>query len=479
MSSAQQRVPAAGRPDSRQDGVSDGRQNVNRQRDLRSSLHPYTNLQVHEEQGPFVITRGDGVFVEDDRGRRFLEGMSGLWCAGLGFSEPRLVEAASQQMARLPFNHGFSHRASEPVIDLADRLVDLAPASLDRAIFVNSGSEAVDLAIKIAWYVMNARGFFEKKKVISRVRAYHGVTIAAGSLTALPYAQKGFDLPVDRFLHTETPHPYRFQQAGESEEDYATRLAEYLEDLIVQEEPETVAAFIAEPVMGAGGVIMPPATYFEKVQAVCKKYEVLFIADEVICGFGRTGNFWGSDTYGIQPDMMTCAKQLSSGYLPIAGLMMSDAIYQDLKSQAPKYGVFGHGNTYGGHPVSAAVACEVLDIYEERDIIGGVRERATLFSERVERLNAFELVGEARSVGLLGGVELIREKPFKVGFAPETMAAAKVVSLCLEQGLILRALPGDCIGICPPLIISEGELNQLFDILEGALEKALQTLKDQ
>ncbi|MCB2055757.1 MAG: aminotransferase class III-fold pyridoxal phosphate-dependent enzyme, partial [Geminicoccaceae bacterium] len=290
-------------------------------RDVAYQVHPYTNLRLHEEKGPLVITGGEGVWVEDDDGKRYIEGLAGLWCTSLGFSEKRLVEAATRQMAKLPYTHIFAHRSSEPSIELAEKLLSIAPPSVQKAFFVNSGSEAIDTALKIIWYYNNARGKPEKKRIIGRKRAYHGITVAAGHLTGLPYARAGFDLPMsDRFFHVSTPSFYRDGRPDESEEAFCDRLVREVETLIEALGPETVAAFVAEPVQGAGGVIVPPEGYFTKIQKVLKKHDILMVADEVICGFGRTGNMFGSQTFDIQPDMMTVAKQLSSAYLPIAGL---------------------------------------------------------------------------------------------------------------------------------------------------------------
>ncbi|HET6468381.1 MAG TPA: aminotransferase [Geminicoccaceae bacterium] len=443
-------------------------------RDAAHVVHPYTNLRLHESEGAMVITGGEGVWVTDDDGKRYIEGLAGLWCAGLGFSEKRLVEAAQRQMSRLPYSHTFGHRSTEPLIELAERLVAVAPEPLDHVFFVNSGSEAIDTAIKLVWYYNNARGKPEKKRIIGRKRAYHGITIAAGHLTGLAYARSGFDLPIaDRFFHLTTPSLYRDGRPGESEAQFATRLAEELETLIRLLGPETVAAFVAEPVMGAGGVVVPPEGYFEKIQAVLGKYDVLMVADEVICGFGRTGNMWGSDTYGIRPDLVTCAKQLSSAYLPIAALLMSGPFYEVLADQSAKLGMFGMGYTYGGHPVAAAVALETLKIYEEDDVIGHVRRVTPHFQTRLLALGDHPLVGEARGVGLVGGVEIVASKSSREQFDPALKVAAQIVTACLPHGLLLRPLPGDVIGICPPLVISEAEIDLLFDRLEAGLNDVL------
>ena len=446
-------------------------------RDVAYTIHPYTNLDVHRERGPLIITRGEGIYVWDEDGRRYLEGLAGLWCTGLGFSEKRLVEAARRQLDTLPYMHIFAHRSTEPVIELNEKLISIAPAGMKHVFLVNSGSEAIDTAIKFVWYYNNALGRPGKKKIISRKRGYHGITVAGGSLTAIPLMQNDFDLPIcERFLHTETPSHYRCGLPGESEEAFTDRIVASLEKLILDEGPDTVAAFFAEPVMGAGGVIVPPAGYFAKVQALLKKYDILFLADEVICGFGRTGNMWACQTFDLKPDLVTCAKQLSSAYLPIAGVMISDPIHDAFIEQSKKHGSLGMGYTYGGHPVPAAVALETLKIYEERDIIGHVQGVAPHFQRRLRRLGDHPLVGEARGIGLIGGLEVVADKDSHAQFPPERRAAMEVSERALAGGLMVRPLPSDTIGICPPLIITEPQIDELFDALEIALNEALPLL---
>lgn len=444
--------------------------------DKQFALHPFTNLSGHQSQGPFIIERGEGVYVWDDKGNRLLEGMSGLWCTSLGFSEHRLAAAAAKQFAELPYSHMFTHRSTPPAIELSQRLVELAPEGIGKCFFVNSGSEAVDTAIKMAWYYNNALGRPEKKTIIARHRAYHGVTVAAGSLTGLPYAQDGFDLPAIPVMHVETPHAYRHAEESETEQQYATRLAQSLERQILEAGADTIAAFIAEPVMGAGGVLLPPEGYFEKVQEVLARHDILFIADEVICGFGRTGNVWGSDTYNIKPDIMTSAKQLSSAYLPIGAVLVSDALYEVFEQYADKLGVFGTGTTYGGHPVSAAVALETLNIYESDDIFSQVRQRSPHFAERVQALQNHPLVGHARSVGLIGAVELVADKGSKEQFPPADKMAAQVMAAARKHNLILRAVPGDTVAFCPPLIINDEQIDEMFDAVTDALNDVHQGL---
>ena len=439
-------------------------------RDLAFHLHPSTNLRLVQSEGPLVITRGEGVYVYDDEGRRYLEGMSGLWCASLGFSEKRLAEAAYRQMLELPFYHSFGGKVPAISTELAERLIGIAPAGLGRVLFANSGSEANDTAIKLAWYVNNALGRPRKKKIIARQRAYHGVTIASASLTGLAFAQTDFDLPIARILHTEAPWHYRGAHAGESEEAFAERLADKLEEMILQEDPDTVAAFFAEPVMGAGGVIVPPATYFERIQPILRKYDVLFVADEVICGFGRTGNMFGTQTFDLKPDIITVAKALSAGYVPISANLVSNALYDILLKQSDKLGIFGHGYTYSSHPVPAAVALETLKIYEERNILTHVRRVAPRMQAGVRSRNDHPLIGDARGVGLIGAVEIVRNKATKESFDPKAGVAAFLVRRAQHHGVILRNMPGDIVAFCPPLIVSESEIDEMFAGFAKALD---------
>ncbi|HRQ80170.1 MAG TPA: aspartate aminotransferase family protein [Azospirillaceae bacterium] len=444
-------------------------------RDKATVLHPYTNLKAHETVGPLVIDRAEGVRVWDDAGKEYIEAMAALWCVSLGWSEERLVEAAVRQMRKLPMYHAFGHKSHEPLIDLAEALLARAPVPMSKAFFANSGSEANDTAIKLIWYYNNALGRPEKKKIISRQKAYHGVTVATASLTGLPNNHRDFDLPIARILHADCPHYWRFGQEGESEDAFSTRMAEQLEALILAEGPDTIAAMFAEPVQGAGGVIVPAEGYFAKIQPILKKYDILLVADEVICGFGRTGSFWGSQTFGMQPDILTCAKQLSSGYMPISAVLVNEAVYQAAVAESEKIGVFGHGYTYSGHPVAAAVALETLKIYEERDIVAQVRAVSPRFLRRLHALASHPLVGEARGVGLVGALELVADKGAKAPFQPVGAAGAKTAALCQDEGLIIRAM-GDTLALCPPMTITEEEIDQTFDRLERGLNRALTEL---
>ena len=448
-------------------------------RDLAFHLHPSTNLRLVQDEGPLVITRGEGVYVYDDEGRRYLEAMSGLWCASLGFSERRLAEAAYRQMRELPFYHSFAGKVPAISTELAERLIRIAPADMRRALFANSGSEANDTAIKLAWYVNNAVNRSEKKKIIARQRAYHGVTVATASLTGLAFAQSDFDLPIARILHTDAPYYYRGAKAGESEEAFAARLAASLEQLILREGSDTIAAFFAEPVMGAGGVIVPPATYFERIQPILRKYEILFVVDEVICGFGRTGNLFGTQTFDLKPDIITLAKALSAGYLPISATLLSNRLYEILLAQSDKLGIFGHGYTYSSHPVPAAVALETLKIYEERDIVAQVRRIAPRMQAALQSYSDHPLVGEARGIGLIGAIEIVRDKQTKQSFDPKAGIAAFLVRRAQQHGVILRNMPGDIVAFCPPLIVSESEIDEMFAGFARALDDTWKMVKEK
>ncbi|MGA7787056.1 MAG: aminotransferase [Xanthobacteraceae bacterium] len=442
-------------------------------RDVETLVHPYINLARFRETGPLIIERGQGIYVYDTDGKPYIEGMAGLWCTALGYGNEELVEAAATQMRKLSFAHLFTGRSHDPAIELAEKLKEIAPVPISKVFFCNSGSEANDTQVKLVWYLNNALGRPAKKKIISRLKGYHGVTVVAASLTGLPANHRDFDLPLPGILHAGCPHHYRFAEAGESETEFASRLAEELDALIVAQGPETVAAFIAEPVMGAGGVIVPPQSYFEKIMAVCAKHDVFMISDEVICGFGRLGAAFGCEQLGFVPHSISVAKALSSAYLPIAGVMIPEVMYQGLLTESKKIGVFGHGFTYGGHPVSAAVALKTLEIYARDRIFAQAAEKAPRFQARLQALGDHALVGEARGLGLIGGLELVADKTTKRSFAPHHGVGGRAVQFAEAEGLIVRAVLGDVLTLCPPLVISAAEIDDMFDRLTRALDKAL------
>jgi 4-aminobutyrate--pyruvate transaminase len=446
------------------------------QRDVAAVLHPWTDLAANERYGPTIIVRGSGVFVYDEHGRGYLEGIAGLWCASLGFGDEELIETAAAQMRRLSFYHSAIDKSSPPVIELCERLKEIAPGAMSKTFLTCTGSDANDTQLKLLWNFNNAVGRPAKKKVISRLGAYHGATIASASLCGDPRKQVDFDLPLPQVRFAGCPHYYRHAREGETELEFSTRLAAELDALILREGPDTVAAFIAEPVMGAGGVIPPPRGYFEQVQRVLARYDVRLIVDEVVCGFGRTGAPWGSNVYGIVPDSVTCAKALSAGYAPIAAVMVDETMYSALLERSATHGPLAHGFTFGGHPVPAAIALRVLELMEERDVLGHVRRVAPHFQRRLHGLLEHELVGEARGVGMLGAVELVADRDTRAPFPARLAIGNRCAAACRRNGLIVRAL-GDTIAICPPLIISAEEVDLLFDRLERGLRETAAGLR--
>ncbi|MDE0063435.1 MAG: aminotransferase [Gammaproteobacteria bacterium] len=441
-------------------------------KDLKHLLHPTTNLKVHREKGPSVHMRAEGVYLWDNQGRQYIEGLAGLWCTALGYGEEELARTAMEQMKKLSYSQLFAGKSNEASILLAERLKEMAPFDAGRVFFGLSGSDANDTQVKLMWYYHNAIGKPEKKKIISRLGGYHGTTVVAGSLTGLPPFHANFDLPIPQVLHTDRPHYYRDAEGAESESDFCARIVGNLEDLIVREGPETIAAFIAEPILGAGGVIVPPAGYYEKVQAVLAKYGILFIDDEVICGFGRTGNPFGAQTMGINPTTMSFAKALSSAYQPISAVLIPEFMYEPFIEASNKAGLFGHGFTYSGHPVCAAVALRTLELMEERDVFAHAARVGEVFQERLQRLDEHPLVGNVRGAGLIGAAELMADKEARTPFQPAKGVGAYCNERCEAHGLILRNLV-DTMAICPPLIVTEDQVGEIFDKLERALDDTL------
>ncbi len=380
---------------------------------------------------------------------------------------------------KLSFAHLFTAKSHDGAIELAEKIKEIAPVETSKVFFCNSGSEANDTQVKLVWYMNNALGRPRRKKIISRIKAYHGVTIAAASLTGLPNNHIDFDLPIAGILHTSCPHHYRFALPGETEEQFAVRLAADLEAMIVGEGPETVAAFIAEPVMGAGGVIVPPKTYFARISEVCRKYDVYMISDEVICGFGRLGQGFGCTLLGFEAHSISVAKALTSAYVPMAAVTVPEAMYQALVDQSRKIGAFGHGFTYSGHPVAAAVALKTLEIYERDRVPEAVARKSPQFLARLSALGQHPLVGDARGLGLVGALELAADKASKRPFEPKTGVGPRAVAFAEEEGLIVRSLAGDVITLCPPLIISAEEIDLLFERLGRALDRTLDWAKQQ
>jgi 4-aminobutyrate--pyruvate transaminase len=438
-------------------------------KDVHALFHPSTNLYTHTEQETLVLDRGEGIYVYDIDGNRYIEGLSGLWCNALGFGNEELIEAASVQMRKLSYGTLFASKSHEPAILLAEKLLELSPFDEGKVFFGSSGSDANDTQIKIFTYLNNATGKKNKKNFLARKKAYHGITVASASMTGLPTQHQLFDLPLKGFYHTECPHYFKESYIGETEDSYTDRLISSVEEKINMVGPDSFAALIAEPLMGAGGVILPPEHYFPKLHEVLDEYDISLIDDEVICGFGRTGNYWGYETFDMKPASITIAKALSSGYVPISAVIIPDHIYEPIARASNQQGIFGHGYTYSGHPVACAVALKTIEIYEKTKLIDHVETVSKTFQRRLHDMRSNHIIGETRGVGLIGAIEIYENRELKQLFDPKFGAGIKVMKLCQRHGLLVRAIQ-DTIAICPPLIISNEEVNKLFDILEYSLE---------
>lgn len=441
-------------------------------KDLQHLLHPVTNLKVLHEKGPTISMKAKGVYLWDNKGKQYLEGMAGLWCTALGYGDEELARVAKEQMENLCYSQLFGARTNEPSILLAEKLKSMMPMDAGRVFFGLSGSDANDTQVKLMTYYHNVIGKPERKKIIARRNGYHGVTVASGSLTGLPAFHKKFDLPIKGILHTDSHHYYRDAQPGESEVAFVDRIIGNLNSLIQAEGAETIAAFIAEPIPGVGGVIIPPRGYYEKLQALLDRYGIFFIDDEVICGFGRTGKPFGAETVGIRPTTMTVAKALSSAYLPMSAVIIPEFMYKPFIESSGEIGVFGHGFTYSGHPVCAAVALRNLELMEERGVFAHAQKMAAPFQSRLRAFAEHPLIGEARGTGLIGAVEIVADKKTKVPYDPKRGVAAYCVACCTANGLIVRNV-GDTIVFCPPLIITEGQVHELFDKFAKSLDETL------
>ncbi|RXZ66387.1 aspartate aminotransferase family protein [Pelagerythrobacter rhizovicinus] len=435
--------------------------------DREHHLHPFTDPKVLGEQGVRVFTQADGCYIWDSDGNKILDTMAGLWCVNVGYGRQELVDAASKQMATLPYYNTFFSSSTPTQIRLARRLSELTPAGLDYFFFANSGSEANDTIIRLVRHFWEVQGQPSKNVFIGRTLGYHGSTLAATSLGGMaPMHAMGQSL-LPGFEHIIEPHWYRHGQ-GKTPEEFGLEAARALETKILELGAENVAAFVGEPLQGAGGVIDPPSTYWPEIQRICKKYDVLLVADEVICGFGRTGNWFGSDTYGIEPDLMPMAKGLSSGYLPIAAVAMNKRVSDAINGG----GVISHGYTYSGHPVSCAVALANIDIIEREGLIDKVREEtAPYFRDSLQQLaDSHPIVGELRGVSLIAGLQLVRDKASREFFAPTEQPAIECREHCIGENLILRAV-GHTMVACPPLTIGRSEIDEMIEKTKIGLDK--------
>lgn len=437
-------------------------------------FHPSTHLaQFARGEAPNrIVTGGKGIYIEDSEGRRSLDGFAGLYCVNIGYGRNEVAGAIAKQAEELAYYHAYVGHSNPPVIKLSERIVKKAGMGMRCVYYGLSGSDANETNIKLVWYYNNVLGRKEKKKIISRHRGYHGSGIMTGSLTGLDVFHNLFDLPMSPILHTSCPHFYKFGKPGETEEEFSARCAMELESLILAEGPDTVAAFIGEPVMGTGGIIVPPAGYWPAIQKVLKKYDILLIADEVVTAFGRTGEYFGAHTYAMEPDLITIAKGLTSAYLPLSGVIVGEKVFETLMQGTDDFGALGHGWTYSAHPLCAAAANAVLDIVDDEDIPGNASEVGAYFQEKLrEAFSDHPMVGEVRGVGLMAALEFSADKATKTPFDPAKGVGPAVAAACLEGGLIARAMPhGDILGFAPPLIVSREDVDTIVSISKKAVD---------
>lgn len=449
--------------------------------DRRTVFHPSTHLRDHAHGiggGPRIIDGGEGIRITDHNGVTVIDGFAGLYCVNIGYGRPEMAEAIYEQAKKLAYYHAYVGHSHEPVIRLSERLIDMAPEGMSKVYYGMSGSDANETQVKLVWYYNNILGRPRKKKIISRWRGYHGSGIVTGSLTGLPLFHEAFDLPVDRILHTVTPHAYWQATPGMDDNEFSRWCAGELEKLILAEGPETVAAFIGEPVMGTGGIIPPPAGYWQEIQEVLARYDILLIADEVVTGFGRLGSNFGCVHYGIKPDLMTVAKGLTSAYQPLSGVIVGDKVWQVLEEGTAKMGAIGHGWTYSAHPLGAAAALCNLDIIARENLVENARVTGAHFQSQLHKVfDDHPLVGEVRGEGLMAALEFVVDKERKERFDPSLKVGARVSAACNERGLIARAMPhGEILGFAPPLIATPADVNEIVEITREAVDAVANAL---
>lgn len=434
-------------------------------------LAPFSDFKQLKEVGPRIITHAKGVYLWDSEGHKILDGMAGLWCVAIGYGRDELADAASKQMRELPYYNLFFMTAHPPVLELSKVIAEIAPEGMNHVFFTGSGSEGNDTMLRMVRHYWAIKGKPNKKVIISRKNGYHGSTVAGASLGGMTYMHEQGDLPIPGITHI--PQPYWFGEGGDmSPEDFGIWAANQLEEKILEIGVDNVGAFIAEPIQGAGGVIVPPETYWPRIKEILAKYDILFVADEVICGFGRTGEWFGSDFYGLKPDMMTIAKGLTSGYIPMGGLIVRDEVVAVLNEG----GDFNHGFTYSGHPVAAAVALENIRILRDEKIIEKVHaETAPYLQKRLRELNDHPLVGEVRGVGMLGAIELVQDKATRKRYEGKGVGMI-CRQFCFDNGLIMRAV-GDTMIISPPLVITKDEIDELVTKARKCLDLTLEVLQ--
>ena len=434
-----------------------------------ASLYGFTDLPSVHERGAVVLTHGEGPYVIDVHGRRYLDANSGLWNMVAGFDHPGLIAAAKAQYDRFPGYHAFFGRMSDQTVMLSEKLVEVSPFEKGRVFYTNSGSEANDTMVKMLWFLAGAEGKPQRRKIITRVNSYHGVTAVSASMTGKPY-NSVFGLPLPGFIHVGCPHYWRFGRDGETEEQFTARMAAELEARIIMEGPDTIAGFFAEPVMGAGGVIPPSKGYFQAVQTVLKRYSIPLISDEVICGFGRTGNTWGCETYDFMPDAIISSKNITAGFFPMGAVILGPDLADRIQAAAEAIEEFPHGFTASGHPVGCAIALKAIDVVMNEGLAENVRALTPKFEAGMAHLAENPNIGEWRGKGLMGALEAVKDKATKTPFDGSLSVSERIANTCTDHGLICRPL-GQAIVLCPPFIMTEPQMDEMFDKLGAALKK--------
>jgi putrescine aminotransferase len=444
------------------------------QRDSAHYLHPFTDTQALAAKGARIITRGDGVYIWDSEGNKIIDGMSGLWCVNVGYGRHELVDAATRQLTELPFYNSFFNTSVIPAIELAELLAEITPPQFNHFFFTNSGSEGNDTVLRMVRRYWDIQGQPRKKTLIARNNAYHGSTVAGASLGGMDYMHAQGDLPIPGIAHIEQPYYFAHGQ-GMTPEAFALKAAGWLEEKILELGADTVAAFIGEPVQGAGGVIIPPPGYWAEIQRICDKYNILLVSDEVICGFGRLGTWFGCEHFGTKPDLMTFAKGVTSGYIPLGGVAVGDRVAQALIEQG---GDFNHGFTYSGHPVACAVAIENIRIIQRDGIIERVAsDTAPYLRSRFLELADHPLVGLAETCGMMAGLVLMKDKSAKTTFDPGHEVGMICRGHCFNGGVIMRAV-GDRMIIAPPLVITHAEIDSMMNLIRQALDNTMNDVRN-
>jgi adenosylmethionine-8-amino-7-oxononanoate aminotransferase len=433
------------------------------------SLYGFTDLPTIHDRGAVVLTHGEGPYIIDVHGNRYLDANSGLWNMVAGFDHKGLIEAAQKQYAKFPGYHAFFGRMSDQTVMLSEKLVEVSPFKTGKVFYTNSGSEANDTMVKTLWFLHAAEGKPQKRKILTRVNAYHGVTAVSASMTAKPY-NAVFGLPLPGFLHLSCPHYWRNGKDGETEEQFTQRMAAELEATIIKEGADTIAGFFAEPVMGAGGVIVPSKGYFQAVLPILKKYDIPMISDEVICGFGRTGNTWGCETFDFMPDAIISSKALTAGFFPMGAVILGPDLAERVQAASEAIEEFPHGFTASGHPVGCAIALKAIDVVMNEGLAENVRTLTPRFQAGMAKLAKNPNIGEWRGVGLMGALEAVKDKAKKTPFDASLSVSERIANACTDQGLICRPL-GQAIVLCPPFIMTNAQMDEMFDKLERALKK--------